>query len=84
MESTFAMADEISLNDPLAVQLTKKALSRSLEIAGLHDALREALGTDIGVDMIEAAESIEFNRVLAAECPKAAIAWRAAQLPADQ
>jgi len=84
MKSVFAMAGEISLNDPLAVQLTKKALNRSLEIAGLRDALHEALETDIEIETTETAESVEFNRVLAAEGPKAAIAWRAAQLPKDQ
>jgi enoyl-CoA hydratase len=81
MQCAFAMADEITLNDPLAVQLTKKALNRSLEIAGLCDALREALETDIVIETTETAESAEFNRVLATEGPKAAIAWRAAQLP---
>ena len=84
MKSAFAIAGEISLNDPLAVQLTKKALNRSLEIAGLRDALRETLETDIEIETTETAESIEFVRVLAAEGPRAAIVWRAAQLPKDQ
>lgn len=81
MQAAFAMATEISLNDPVSVQLTKKALNRSLDIAGLKKALREALEIDIEIESTETPESREFNRVLEADGPKAALAWRAAQLP---
>ncbi|MDA0678900.1 MAG: enoyl-CoA hydratase/isomerase family protein [Proteobacteria bacterium] len=81
MPTALAMAAEISLNDPVAVQLTKKALNRSLEIAGLNQALKEALEIDIEIESAETPESSEFNRILAANGPKAALAWRAAQLP---
>ena len=78
--AAFAMAGEISLNDPVAVQLTKKALNRSLDIAGLNKALKEALEIDIEIESTDTPDSREFNRVLEAEGPKAAIAWRAAQV----
>jgi enoyl-CoA hydratase len=78
METAFGIAREISNNDPVAVQLTKKALNRSLDIAGLRKALREALEVDIEIESTETAESSEFNRILEAEGPKAAVAWRAA------
>jgi enoyl-CoA hydratase len=81
MDEAFAMAEEISLNDPLAVRLTKKALNRSLDIAGLKRALIEALELDIEIETTETAESAAFNSILDAEGPKAALAWRAAQLP---
>ena len=81
MDEAFAMAEEISLNDPLAVQLTKKALNRSLDIAGLKRALIEALELDIEIETTETAESAAFNSILDSEGPKAALAWRAAQLP---
>jgi len=80
MEAAFAMAGEISMNDPLAVQLTKKALNRSLDIVGLKKALEDALEVDIEIETTETPESKEFNRVLEAEGPKAALAWRAAQV----
>ena len=80
MEAAFAMAGEISMNDPLAVQLTKKALNRSLDIAGLKKALQDALEVDIEIETTETPESKEFNRVLEAEGPKAALVWRAAQV----
>jgi enoyl-CoA hydratase len=80
LDAAFAMAGEISVNDPVAVQLTKKALNQSLDIAGMNDALREALEIDIEIESTETPESREFNRILKAEGPKAALAWRAAQL----
>jgi enoyl-CoA hydratase len=79
MEAAFAMAGEISMNDPVAVQLTKKALNRSLDIAGLKQALQDALEIDIEIESTETPESKEFNRILEAEGPKAALAWRATQ-----
>lgn len=84
MDKAFAMAEEISRNDPLAVRLTKKALNRSLDIAGLKRALIEVLELDIEIETTETAESAEFNMILDAEGPKAALAWRAAQLPQQQ
>lgn len=67
------------MNDPVAVQLTKKALNRSLDIAGLKKALLEALEIDIEIEVTETPESREFNRILDTEGPKAALAWRAAR-----
>ena len=61
--------------------LTKKALNRSLDVAGMKKALREALEIDIEIESTETPESREFNRILGAEGLKAALAWRAAQLP---
>jgi enoyl-CoA hydratase len=79
LPAAFELAREICTNDPVAVQLTKKALNRSLEIAGLKDALRASLEIDIEIETTETDESREFNRILAADGPKAALAWRAAQ-----
>ncbi len=79
MDAAFAMAKEIAMNDPVAVQLTKKALNRSLDIAGLKKALLEALEIDIEIEVTETPESREFNRILDTEGPKAALAWRAAR-----
>lgn len=79
LPQAFALADEIPLNDPLAVQLTKKALLNSLNIAGLNQALENALEIDIEIETTETPESAEFNRILDAEGAKAALAWRAGQ-----
>ena len=81
MDEARSLAGELSLNDPLAVRLTKKAIRRTVEIAGMRQALAEALETDIEIETTETPESKSFNKILASEGPKAALAWRAAQLP---
>ena len=81
LQEARAVAEEIALNDPVAVRLTKKSINRSVEIAGLRQALDEALEVDIEIEATESAESVAFNRILEAEGLKAALRWRAAQLP---
>ena len=81
MAAADMIADEIALNDPLAVQLTKKAINLGAEIAGLRKALIAALEINIEIESTETPESEAFNRILEAEGPKAALRWRAAQLP---
>lgn len=81
LQEARAVAEEIALNDPVAVRLTKKAINRSVEIAGLRQALDEALEVDIEIELTETAESLAFNRILEAEGLKAALRWRAALLP---
>jgi len=81
MDEVRMLAGEIALNDPLAVRLTKKAINHSLEIAGMRDALMAALETDIEIETTETPESRAFNEILQSKGPKAALAWRAAQLP---
>lgn len=81
MNEARSQANEIALNDPLAVRLTKKAINNSLETAGMRDALREALETDIEIETTETPESRAFNEILSSQGIKAALAWRAAQGP---
>lgn len=81
MEQARSLAGELSLNDPVALRLTKKAIRRSVEIAGMRQALAEALETDIEIETTETPESKTFNAILASDGAKAALAWRAAQLP---
>ena len=76
-----AQANQIALNDPLAVRLTKKAINQSLEAAGMRDALRAALETDIEIETTDTPESREFNEILASHGTRAALAWRAALSP---
>lgn len=78
------LAREIGSNDAYAVAMTRRAIRRSFDIAGLRDALVEALEIDVTIETTETPESREFNRILAAEGPKAAIAWRAARTTGDQ
>jgi enoyl-CoA hydratase len=69
----------IAANDRLAVSLTKQAINRSLDVAGLRQALLQALELDVIIETTETAESREFNAILKRDGAKAAIAWRAAR-----
>ncbi len=79
MKEARAQASKIALNDPLAVRLTKKAINHSLETAGMRDALRAALETDIEIETTETPESRAFNEILTSHGLKAALTWRAGQ-----
>jgi enoyl-CoA hydratase len=70
------IAREIALNDALAVRMTKQSLNRSQDIAGLDQALREALQTDLEIEATDTPESVEFNSILQRDGLKAALAWR--------
>ncbi len=83
LEKAVEMAREVALNDPLAVQLTKRAIKLNAEAGGMRDALEAALDIDIEIETTETPESKAFSEILEAEGPKAALAWRASQLPED-
>jgi enoyl-CoA hydratase len=72
-----AVARQIAANDALAVRLTKKAIHRSMDTAGLRRALLEALELDIEIETTDTAESIAFNDILEKQGLKAALQWRA-------
>ncbi len=76
-----AVANEIALNDPFAVRMTKQAIRRNAEAGGMRQALEEALEIDIEIEVTETPESKEFNRILEDQGPKAALGWRASRLP---
>jgi enoyl-CoA hydratase len=80
LESARAMAMDIAANDQLAVRLTKQAINRSMETAGMRRALLDALETDVEIESTETAESRQFNDILKNAGAKAAIAWRKAQV----
>jgi enoyl-CoA hydratase len=72
-----ALAQRIAANDQHAVQLTKKAINRSLDIGGMRQAMLASLDIDVAIETSETAESREFNEILKRDGAKAAIAWRA-------
>jgi enoyl-CoA hydratase len=80
LESARAMAMDIAANDQLAVRLTKQAINRSMETAGMRRALLDALETDVEIESTETPESRQFNDILKKEGTKAAIAWRKAHV----
>ena len=82
LEETLALAQRVAGNDLQAVTLTKQAINRSLDAAGMREALRQALEINITIETSETAESREFNAILARDGARAAIAWRSARAAA--
>jgi enoyl-CoA hydratase len=78
-ERAFELGARIAANDRFAVSLTKQAINRSLDVAGMRQALLQALELDVIVETTETAESREFNAILRRDGAKAAIAWRSAK-----
>ena len=79
LDEALELGNRIAANDPLAVKLTKQAINRSLDIAGMREAMLQALETDVVIETSETAESREFNEILKRDGAKAAIAWRSAR-----
>jgi len=79
LEETMEIARRIAANDLNAVRLTKQAINRSLDIAGMRQALLQALELDVIIETSGTAESREFNEILKRDGAKAAIAWRSAR-----
>ena len=61
------------------MKLTKQAINRSLDIAGMRESLLAALEYNVQIETSETAESREFNVILKRDGAKAAIAWRSAR-----
>ena len=61
------------------MKLTKQAINRSLDIAGMRESLMAALEFNVQIETSETAESREFNAILKRDGAKAAIAWRSAR-----
>ena len=78
-----AIAGQIASNDRAAVQLTKQAINRSCEIAGMGPALDQALETGVVIGSQETPESRAFNEILERDGPKAAIEWRRDKLASE-
>ena len=80
LEEARSVAFDIAKNDSLAVRMTKQAINRTYDMAGMRDALLHALELDIEIESTETDESREFNEILRTKGTKAVIAWRDARL----
>ena len=74
-----ALAEQIAAAAPLSVSLTKRAINRGYEIAGMRQALLAALETDVTIEAAAGPERVEFNRIRKDQGLKAALAWRDAK-----
>ena len=53
LDESMNLARTIAANDPVSVRLTKVAINRSLDIAGMTDALAQALEIDVEIETSE-------------------------------
>jgi enoyl-CoA hydratase len=84
LDATLELAQRIAANDPLAVKLTKQAINRSIDVAGLRPALAQALAIDVLIESTDTPEKREFEAVMKRDGAKAALAWRAARSAGTQ
>jgi enoyl-CoA hydratase len=70
------IAESIAAADPMAVQLSKRALNRAYECMGLKPALAQALELDIFIESAGGPRRAEFDRIRKEEGLQAALAWR--------
>lgn len=78
-ESARQLALSIARNDLLAVRLTKQAINRGLDTAGMRQALLDALELDVEIESTETPESKAFNEIMEVNGIRAAIEWRRSQ-----
>jgi enoyl-CoA hydratase len=73
------LALSVAQNDQLAVQLTKLAINRGFDTAGMRRALLDALELDVEIESTETPESKAFNEKMEQAGVRAAIEWRRSQ-----
>jgi len=78
-ETARQLAMSIAQNDQLAVRLTKQAINRGFDTAGMRQALLEALELDVEIESTDTPESKAFNQLMEKEGTRAAIEWRRRQ-----
>lgn len=75
-ERALEVAQTMAGYAPLSVQLTKRAINRSLDIAGMREALLAAVDTATLIEANVRPENVEFERIRKTEGMKAALEWR--------
>jgi enoyl-CoA hydratase len=70
------LAQAMASYSPVSVQMTKRAINRSLDIAGMREALLAAVDTATLIEANARPENAEFERIRTTQGMKAALAWR--------
>ena len=76
LTKALALAESIAAADPMAVQLSKRAINRTYEAMGMKAALAQALETDIFIESAGGPRRAEFDRIRREQGLKAALVWR--------
>ena len=84
LDAALAMARRIAANDRDAVSMTKRAINRTFEVMGLHEALRAGLDTAVQLESLETPSRVKFREITRREGLKAAIAWRDSRFPSGK
>jgi enoyl-CoA hydratase/carnithine racemase len=82
-EETLALAREIATNEDFVVQMTKRAVNRVWDVAGLRAALEGNTELDTIIETANLPARSEFRDITQREGLKAAIAWRDARFRGD-
>ena len=73
------IAQSITGAASLSVQMTKRAIHRSMDVRGMREALLSATDAAVLIESSCGPERTEFNRIRSSEGLRAAIAWRNAR-----
>ena len=79
LQAALAMARQIALMDPQAVQLTKQAINRSLDLMGMRDALDMSLDVALQIYALDTPERRKFIEISRKDGLQAALDWREAR-----
>lgn len=75
-ERALALAEIMANCAPLSIQLTKRAINRSLDIQGMRQALLAAVDTATLIEANVRSENVEFENIRKTQGMKAALEWR--------
>jgi enoyl-CoA hydratase len=76
LERALALAATMASYASVSVQLTKRAINHSLDVAGMRQALLAAVDTATLIEANARPENAEFERIRKAEGMQAALLWR--------
>lgn len=79
LERATEIAHQIARCSPDAVRMTKRAINRSLDIAGMRDALLAGADAAMVIEATDSDEKVQFNDLIRKEGLRAAVAWRDAR-----
>ena len=83
MDEALRLARKISRASSVSVLGAKKAINRSYEAMGMHQALATGLDIDVEINSTPSWEKTEFARIRKEQSLQAAIAWRDARFAED-
>ena len=76
LKVALTLAHQITSASAPSVQLTKRAINRTYELAQMREGLAEALDIDVQIEADMSPERLEFNRIRTEQGLKAALEWR--------